>query len=164
MLISPHYPWGYHLPWPLLIKNCLLLKFFGRHSPCVNPFCWLQREEMKGRRIQKPPHETLPKSFLTTATWHKRTDSSLHPSRYWDKLTHDMQKTDFKYSLCNCLFLWGYGYRRNPDYGCANSWFFRWTAKEGEKKNIYIFIGYIQIKLTYYFFFVFYLKTEKQKQ
>lgn len=31
------------------------------------------------------------------------------------------------------------------------------------KKNN-ICIGYIQVKLTYYFFFVFYLKTEKQKQ
>lgn len=141
MLISPHYPWGYHLLWPLLIKNCLLLKFFGRDSPCVNPFCWLPRKEMKGRRIQKLPREMLPKSFLTTAVWQKHTDFSLHPFRYWDILTHDIQKEDFKYSLCNYLFLWGYGYRSSADYGCANNWFFRWAAKQGKKpQRIYAYI------------------------
>lgn len=159
MLISPRYPWGYHLLWPLLIKNCLLLKFFGRHSPCVNPFCWLPREEMKGRRIQKLLRETLPKSFLTTATWHRHTDFSLYPFRHRDELTHAMQKADFKYSLCNCLFLRGYRYRSSPDYSCANNWFFRWAAKQGEKKRIWFW--YIQIKLMYYFFFVFCLAKVK---
>lgn len=38
MLISFPFSRGYHLLWPLLIKNCLLLKLLGRHFPCISPF------------------------------------------------------------------------------------------------------------------------------
>lgn len=65
------------------------------------------------------------------------------------------KKEDFKYSLCNCLFLWRYGYSSSPDYDCANNWFFRWVAKQWTKKK-----AFDAFKKTYVLFFLCFLSCK----